>query len=175
MSYWSAKKPARRGELWREIPAHPGYEVSNKGRVRNMKTGRVLRACRNNANGNLMLGLTDRGRNGTERTTCYVARLVGAAWCPDFRPELSPVYVNGDRADCRPSNLRWVTSAEVRFVPRGEAQGHARLTEQAVLAIRASNETTSALARHYGVSPSTVHGARKGHTWKHLTPDTTPQ
>lgn len=52
---------------------------------------------------------------------------------------------------------------------KGERNGHAKLTAEQVREIRAStNPNDSDLARHYGVSPTTVTLARKGKTWRHL-------
>ena len=59
---------------------------------------------------------------------------------------------------------------EVGVLVRHEHEGDAihtpsSPTEASVRAIRASTETTAALARRYGVSESTVQSARTGHTW----------
>ena len=44
----------------------------------------------------------------------------------------------------------------------------AKLTEQDVKAIRASNATTRALAEHYGVSQVAIHFIKTRKTWKHV-------
>lgn len=53
-------------------------------------------------------------------------------------------------------------------LPRGEQVRHAKLTETAVLAIRASDETMEALAAKFGVSAATVCSAKLRKTWKHV-------
>jgi hypothetical protein len=53
-------------------------------------------------------------------------------------------------------------------VRRGEAQHNARLTEDAVRAIRASSISAKKLAAQYGVSRSAVELARNGKTWRHV-------
>jgi hypothetical protein len=53
--------------------------------------------------------------------------------------------------------------------PKGEGIHAAKLTSDAVLAIRASGETDEALSRRYGVSRSAVTLARNGTTWRHVT------
>jgi hypothetical protein len=53
-------------------------------------------------------------------------------------------------------------------IARGERNRHAKLTAKDVLAIRASDESDGALARRYGVWPSTIHGIRVGKKWRHL-------
>lgn len=48
-------------EQWKRAPEFPGYEVSDQGRIRNVKTGRVLRAHRG-LNGYLQVKLVRDGR-----------------------------------------------------------------------------------------------------------------
>lgn len=47
----------------------------------------------------------------------------------------------------------------------GEQAGGAKLTPEAVRAIRASVEPLSVLAAHYGVTKQNIHAVRKGKTW----------
>ena len=51
---------------------------------------------------------------------------------------------------------------------RGEANNHAKLTEQDVLAIRRSTDPVQVVADRYGVSIGTVSSVRLGRTWKHV-------
>ena len=53
---------------------------------------------------------------------------------------------------------------------RGAQHRGAKLTETDVLAIRASQETNSELARRFGVDGATIAAARWGETWTHLPP-----
>ena len=53
-------------------------------------------------------------------------------------------------------------------VPRGEARGGVRLTDELVREFRASTETTYALAKSRGLSYSAVESARKMRTWRHV-------
>lgn len=53
---------------------------------------------------------------------------------------------------------------------RGEQNGHAKLTDQAVRVIRAElHESTEVLAKRFGVSTSTIHNVRNGRLWRHVT------
>jgi hypothetical protein len=55
--------------------------------------------------------------------------------------------------------------------PTGEANGHAKLTEKAVLEIRAraaSGHTQVSLAREFGVSPQSVCDIVARRRWKHI-------
>lgn len=57
-----------------------------------------------------------------------------------------------------------------RYITRpGEAHGYAKLTEEAVRAIRRSvGVTDTELGRRFGVHRSTIRFVRNGATWKHL-------
>ena len=50
----------------------------------------------------------------------------------------------------------------------GEANGFAKLTDDAVAYIRSSNETAQEMANRYGVSIYTINSVRCGRSWKHL-------
>lgn len=51
---------------------------------------------------------------------------------------------------------------------RGATQGHAKLTEADVRAIRKTKGTITAIAAQYGICKSTVARIRNGTSWKHL-------
>ncbi len=55
-----------------------------------------------------------------------------------------------------------------RHFQRGEEKPNAVLTETAVVSIRASSETTAALARAYDVSEGTIRAVRRRQTWRHV-------
>jgi hypothetical protein len=51
---------------------------------------------------------------------------------------------------------------------RGSRQHKAKLTEEAVAAIRSSDGSDRALASLYGVTPQNIMAVRKGLTWRHI-------
>lgn len=51
---------------------------------------------------------------------------------------------------------------------KGSANPNAKLTEDTVRKIRASNTPGSEIARQLGVSQTIISAARKGHSWKHV-------
>lgn len=67
-------------------------------------------------------------------------------------------------------NSRDMASKNRHFVPglKGEEHGESKLTNKAVLHIRASRETGVSLARQYGVSPSLISLVRKRKAWGHI-------
>ena len=94
-------------EKWKRISTHPRYEVSNRGRIRNTKTGHILSNTKT-GNGYLKVNL------GTgPKCTKRVNRLVAFAFLGD--PPEGKVYChhkNHNTADNRVENLQWVTPEE---------------------------------------------------------------
>lgn len=95
-------------EEWRPVPGYEGlYEVSNLGRVRGLKRGRILRG-RTLPNGYRQVSLW----RCNQEVFRYIHRLVLEAFvgpCPEGRETL---HGNNDRADNRLCNLRWGTRSE---------------------------------------------------------------
>jgi hypothetical protein len=82
----------------------------------------------------------------------------------------------GNKACVAPKHLRWVLKAEneadkVRHGTsnRGERQGQAKLTEDAIRAIRAQPERPGVeLAKEYGVTQTHISRIRRRTTWGHV-------
>ena len=82
---------------------------------------------------------------------------------------------NGHLGCVRPAHLSWATRAENEAdkvahgtVRRGEKINTTRLDAGDVVAIRASRERGTDLARQYGVSESEISAIRQRHTWAWL-------
>lgn len=90
-------------EVWREIHEFPSYEVSNHGRIRNGRTGRIL-ALRQNQQGITMINFSAEGVMYTRS----VALLVAEAFLPE-PPSLftSVINLDGDRTNNHANNLMW--------------------------------------------------------------------
>lgn len=95
-------------EVWKDVPGYAGlYQVSNAGRVRNARSGRVLKLHRQ-GRGYCQAMLSKDGH----RSHPLVHRLVALAFIPnpDNKPQIN--HINGDKGDNRPSNLEWCTLSE---------------------------------------------------------------
>ena len=92
-------------EQFRLVDGYNNYEVSSFGRVRNNKTGRILRH-RDNGNGYLSLQL---GRSSGNK---YVHRLVCSAFIPNPEMLLEIDHISRMKNDNNVLNLRWVTRSQ---------------------------------------------------------------
>jgi hypothetical protein len=158
----------------RQVPSVSRFKVTAAGEVVG-PSGRTLKHFPD-----------ERGRR---RVTLYLGGrqwrqvFVHALVCEAFHgPRPSSAHVvahgNGDHTDNRASNLRWATQEENEADKRahgrallGERHHQAVLTDKQVLAIRrrrAAGEPGVALAREYGVTPTTIASIHTRKTWRHL-------
>ena len=92
-------------EVWVDIIDFPGYQVSNTGKVRNIKDFRLLGQQLNKA-GYYTVIL----RRDLESYTCLVHRLVAIAFIPN--PDNLPIVNHKDENTINPNveNLEWCTA-----------------------------------------------------------------
>lgn len=168
---YRSSKPTEEGRAipseWRRVPISPyrSYEVSSDGRVR--RGGRELS------------GQTDRYGYRTVQLSYAglskrfkVHRLVCEAFNGPCPAGSECAHLNGDRACNLASNLAWVTpSANNRHkelhgtAQFGERHPRAKLSQKQVDEIRASECSTRAIAREFGVGQSQVVRIRTGQRW----------
>jgi hypothetical protein len=93
-------------EEWKELKINDNYQVSNLGKVRNKKTGRILKPSCNG--GYLNVGLS---RNGQSKTYS-VHQLVGLCFIenPENKPQIN--HFDKTRSNNNIKNLEWCTAAE---------------------------------------------------------------
>lgn len=93
-------------EIWKNIRDYTPYQVSNHGRVKNGKTGKILKP-RLSEWGYEQVCLYKQGNNWL-----YVHKLVADAFIPnpDKKPRVN--HINGKKTDNHQENLEWVTVSE---------------------------------------------------------------
>lgn len=101
-------------EEWRTIKDYPNYSVSNLGRVRNSKTGRILKSskCGGGAEAGKYLHVILYQGSRASRKSIGIHRLVAKAFIPnpDNKPEVN--HIDGNGYNNVVSNLEWVTHTE---------------------------------------------------------------
>ncbi len=152
----------------RQIPSAPGYAVSADGQV--YRDGEPVR-CSLTAKGYRKLTI----RTLSGRRTVRVSGVVCTAYHGERPPGHEVRHLNGRRDDDRADNLRWSSHAENcadkvahGTAQRGERNPKARLTEEQVRTIRASQEPAGRLALAFGVKPGTVRAVRARRRWAHV-------
>lgn len=156
-------------ELWKPVPGHKGYEVSDLGQVRSLDRlvlykdgrsrlhrGRILRQF-SLWNGYRTTHL------GAKHMNKYVHHLVARAFMGETPKGMEICHNNGDKLDNSLINLRFDTRINNMADclkhgthARGTRSSSAKLTEQQVREIRTSDLTPYTLAKKYGLHRTTV-------------------
>lgn len=92
-------------EEWRTINDFPNYKISNLGRVKNIKTNRILKPFKNKTSGYYYINIRNtRGRK------CYRVHRLVATYFINNPLNLSDVnHIDEDKGNNKSSNLEWVS------------------------------------------------------------------
>jgi hypothetical protein len=159
-------------ERWRPVIGYESiYEVSDAGRVRNIKTGHMKKPTTDKKDGRLFLLLWKDGK----ATIFRVSRIVLTSFVGKCPIGFYGCHNDGDPSNNKLSNLRWDTPSSNRAdtlihgtANIGERCGTAKLTEKQVLQIIKDERIQSEIAKEYGVMPSTISRIKSGVRWGHL-------
>lgn len=167
-------------EKWSKIIGHDNYMISTNGRVKNIRTNRILKQYLDKT-GYPTVGFTQTGKH----FNFYVHRLVAVAFIPnpDSKPQVN--HKNSDRSDCSLNNLEWCTASENSKhayrsgrvkMPHSGACGNtngAKATISQVLEIRAkalpwTGFTTQILASEFGLSKTSIKEIKRRKTFSRV-------
>jgi hypothetical protein len=175
-------------EEWKAIPGFPGYEVSDRGRVRSyfQRKGRQWKGAWKHAEapqriikprisrGYLTVSLCRDGK----RHTVDIHRLVLLAFIGPCPPGMEACHGDGVRHHCTLNNLRWDTTSnnhldkrEHGTDSRGEKSGKAKLTDDQVIKIREMASKGCGCRKLAKIFPATYgHIAKiiRRELWKHI-------
>lgn len=168
-------------EQWLPSKDFPMYDVSDLGRIRNSKTGRIIKVYPN-SNGYLQTCLRRNNQQYTVRVHIIVAKVFHT---DTFVEGYDVNHKDGNKHNCRADNLEWMTRLDnVRHAvrtglrkphdARGVKNGRCKLTEDDVRYIRShytrGNKELNgiALAKRFGVGTSTIYEILYGERWSDL-------
>lgn len=125
-------------EIWKDIEGFEGlYQVSNLGRVKRVKTGRVLKGCKYRG-GYLMVRLY----KNNIRSNKTIQRLVADAFIPNSENKPQVNHIDEDKTNNMVSNLEWMTAKE--------NCNHGTRNERTSIPIIATNIKTGESQEFYG-------------------------
>lgn len=174
-------------EIWLPIPGYEKrYLVSNLGRVKSLpRKARGRSSCVRMLQGKLKKPCV-----GTNTKYPYpvvglwkknvghvfpIHRLVLAAFIGPCPLGMEACHNDGDPLNCQLSNLRWDTRSanqmdrvEHGTSSRGENHSLAKLTKEAVLEIRNSNDGSLELSKKFGVTRDHINVIKRKASWSYL-------
>lgn len=96
-------------EEWLPIEDFEMYEVSNEGRIRNVRTGRILRTYVDER-GLEIIKLSNNKIGKTKK----IHRLVAEAFCECEEEGYDVIHIDGNKLNNRADNLEWLSRSDVR-------------------------------------------------------------
>lgn len=131
-------------EIWKDIKEYEGiYQVSNLGKVKRVKTTRVLKGCKDKG-GYLRVNLS----KNSVTSTNTLHRLVAEAFIPnpDNKPEVD--HINENKTNNRVDNLEWTTRKDnLNYGTRNK-----RISKTQSVPIIATNIKTGKSTEFYGTN-----------------------
>lgn len=168
-----------KNEIWKAVKGYPNYEVSNKGRVKRLKTKkfkneRVLTQS-TNTTGRKFVHFT----NGDKQDKHLVHRLVAEAFLGKCPEGMIVAHCDGNHLNNDLENLRFDNKSEnaIDMYRHGGLSGSGKLETTDVLEIRklykTNKYTQKEIAIMFGVSRGNVSSIINGRSFSWLNDDGT--
>lgn len=164
-------------EEWRPVADHPGYDISDQGRIRSYRDQQGhTRAVPRLMTPKIVKGYRHIKLGRSFQTKIHL--LVLSAFAGPRPPGAQGRHLNSDPLDNRASNLAWGSSIK-NYDDRhdhgtdntGSRNGRAVLDEIKVKMIKqelAAGQPQKEIAVRFGVSRQTISHIRTGLTWAHV-------
>lgn len=146
--------------VWKIIPGFENYEISTDGEIRRIQT-QWIKAQTSHPNGHRLVNLSMAGKSSVRA----VHNLVASAFLGERKSTEVVRFLDGDRANCRLSNLEIVARAQ--HVPKG-GNHKRKLSPTDVRRIRTLLEhgvPGRAIAKAFDVSEPTISLIKSGRKW----------
>ncbi|WP_085908307.1 NUMOD4 domain-containing protein [Kiloniella majae] len=161
-------------EVWKEIAGFPNYQVSSRGNVRRVNTGRILKPGM--IHGYLLVTLRRDNRSFTKRIHVLVSNAFNGQR-PSKRHQAA--HNDGVKTNNAAKNIRWATPEENqadRKLHGTDIKGShvfgAKLKEADIPRIRtllSQHVPCGVIANAWGVHKSTIHLINKNKIWTHAS------
>jgi hypothetical protein len=158
-------------EEWRFIQGFANYEVSDLGRVRNTRSGRILKQYIKGGGGYPSVALSQDGKGAMKYR--FVHRLIMIAFVGPVPDAMQVSHKDNDRMNSVLSNLCYETASENNQRKKahgthqaGERNPAAKFTWAMVDMIRGSPLTAYRFAKVHNLPESRVEKIKYGVTWK---------
>lgn len=146
-------------EVWKDIEGYEGlYQVSNLGRVKNSRTGRILKFGKHK-NGYLQVILCKNGKT----KHYYIHRLVAKTFIPNPQNKPEVNHIDENKENNHVENLEWVTHNEnMKYGTRTLRVGKARSIPVICIETGIEYYGVRECARQMGLQNSTIIKVLKG-------------
>jgi hypothetical protein len=155
-------------EIWAIVKDNTNYEVSNYGKVRNLRTNYILKPM-----------VTKKGYHRVDLgyKTYSIHRLVAQAFIenPNNKPQVN--HIDCDKSNNRVDNLEWCTNGEnqihainnnLKTIYNGVNVVNHKINDSIAINIFNSDKPQRVIAKEFNISQRLVLNIKKKRAWIHI-------